>query len=257
MGDSEQERGGTRALIRRRRRRGRPAQTPPPEGTCEEWGSEHVDHETDGNGDEDNGGGELPAAGEAFRAGKDGSDPSPQSIQRPGRRQLRCQKSSENQLLSFINPDDELEVEVERGLNATPHTKNDNCLSTGQEKELNTITYTNNCSLYNNLSEHEKYILRHYISQSPLPQMKTPIATDIRTRITLWEMKESFNTVPPGYTHANGKIVPSQGDKDELWATERRLRAGRERWIQERINSVRLSTILERAGEEVMEGALY
>ena len=210
----------------------------------------------DHGNDDDNGGrrGELLAEGK-----KDDSHPSPQSIHRPRQRELRRQKSSENRLLSFINlnkSDDklevevELEVEIEREPNTIPHTKNDNDLSTGQEREINTIALTDSCSLYNELSEQEQFILRQHISQSSLPQMKTRIATDIRTRIILWEMKESFQKVPPGYTHANGNIIPSQEDKEGLWAAERHLRAGRERWVKERVDSVGLSTILERSEEE-------
>ncbi|KAF8447026.1 hypothetical protein BGX38DRAFT_1191442 [Terfezia claveryi] len=254
MGDLDQERGRRRAWLQRRHR----AHTPSSEHTLEvqlRRISGRVGHESDGNGDDDDGR-ELPA--EAFSVGKgkkDDSDPSPQSVRRSGLRKLRHQPSTEN-LLSFMNPskkDDELEVGVERReLNTITHIRNvsnGNGLSTGQEgREMNTITLPE--SLCNDLSKQEQCILSQHITQSSLPQMKTPIATDIRTRIILWEMKEPFKKVPIGYTHANGNIIPCRGDQEELWATERFLRIRREQWIKERMNSVRLSTMLERNEEE-------
>lgn len=259
MGDLGQGRGRIRARLQRRHR----AQTPSSEHTREaqlQQRSGRVGHESGGNGggddDGDDDGRELPA--ETFSVGKgkkDDRDPSPQSVRRSRQRELRHQPSSEN-LLSFMNPnksDYELVVEVERReLNTMTHTKKiskGNGLSTGQERrEMNTVSLTD--SLYNDLSKQEQCILNEHITQSSLPQMKTHIATDIRTRIILWEMKEPLKKVPIGYAHANGNIIPSQGDQGELWATERHLQIQREQWIKERVNSVRLSTMLERTEEE-------
>ncbi|RPB29064.1 hypothetical protein L211DRAFT_254524 [Terfezia boudieri ATCC MYA-4762] len=261
MGDLGQGRGRIRARLQRRHR----AQTPSSEHTREaqlQRRSGRVGHESGGNGggdddgDDDDDGRELPAETFSVGKGKKGDrDPSPQSVRRSRQRELRHQPSSEN-LLSFMNPnksDYELVVEVERReLNTMTHTKKvskGNGLSTGQERrEMNTVSLTD--SLYNDLSKQEQCILNEHITQSSLPQMKTHIATDIRTRIILWEMKEPLKKVPIGYAHANGNIIPSQGDQGELWATERHLQIQREQWIKERVNSVRLSTMLERTEEE-------
>ena len=206
-----------------------------------------------GDGNDNNSGGREEAP-RLSKGKKDDSDSSPQSVHQP----LRHQQSPEG-LLPLINEGGggELGMEVQREPNTMALDKNaskDNSHSTGVQREMNRMTPTDN--IYSELSEQEQSILRQHVSQNPLPQMKTPIAIDIRMRIILWGMKAPFKKVPPGYAHTSGKIIPSQRDKEEFQAAERQLWKRREWWKKERMNAVRLPTMLERTEEEEIAEAM-
>ena len=221
------------------------------------WWRRHIAPKRHRVGGDNNDGRELPA--EAFCAPngeKDDSSPSPQSVHRPRRRGLRRRKFFESLLSLILKSDIDGEL-VEMEFSSITQTKNvskDKSLLTETKREINTMAPALTDSLlYNDLSEQEQLILRQHISESSLPQMKTPLATDIHTWIILWEMKESFKKVPLGYAYTNGKFIPSQEDKEELRGTKRSFRARKEEWTKQRIDSVRLPTILERIENEESE----